>query len=213
MIVPEGKRVIALVALVVFVVAFAAGGGFSKGDDAHIDAQRIGEGVSSFEDLTDRFRKLSKDQGAVYAFEVLGTASLPANTDLHLLGHAVGDELYEQKGVAGIADCTPDFRNACSHSIVVGALNEFGEAALPQIRDACKKAPGGSGAYTMCYHGLGHGVFAYNAYDLADTAALCKKTGTAAYHDREYIECMGGAVRETMGGGVQCCGLWLPARE
>lgn len=178
------------------------------------EAYSIARGAKDFKDLSGRFQRLSDDKGAEYAFEVLKRAEFPPNTDLHLLGHVVGDELYKQRGVDGIAICTQDFRNACSHSIVIGALNEYGgEPALEMIRDACKKAPGGSGAYTMCYHGLGHGVFAFYGYDLSPTVDMCRKTGTSEYHDREYIECVGGAVMELMGGGGHDREKWLASRE
>lgn len=180
----------------------------------YAEADSIAEGAQSFKELSDRFQKLADDKGAEYAFEILRRAQLPPNTDLHLLGHVVGDELYKQKGVDGIALCTQEFRNACSHSIVIGTLNEFGgEPALAMIRDACKKAPGGSGAYTMCYHGLGHGVFAFYGYDLTPTIDMCKKTGTAAYQDQEYIECAGGAVMELMGGGGHDPEKWVESRK
>ncbi|MCE9541474.1 hypothetical protein K8R03_02845 [Candidatus Kaiserbacteria bacterium] len=178
------------------------------------EAETIGADARNFQELSDRFAALAQKKGAVYAYAVLGRAQLPPNTDLHLLGHTVGDELYKQKGVDGIADCTQDFRNACSHAIVIGTLNEYGGTkALSLINDACRKAPGGSGAYTMCYHGLGHGVFAFYGYDLAKTVDFCRKTGTAQYHNDEYVQCVGGAIMELMGGGGHDRNLWLKARE
>ncbi|MBI4133027.1 hypothetical protein HY478_00275 [Candidatus Uhrbacteria bacterium] len=174
----------------------------------------MGMGVASFKELQTRFENLAEEKGAVYAFEILKRASLPPNTDLHLLGHTVGDMLYKQKGIDGIADCTQDFRNACSHTIVIGTLNEFGgEQALEMIREACRKAPGGSGAYTMCYHGLGHGIFTFYEYSLPETVALCEKTGTREYRERETVECIGGSVMELTGGGGHDPELWQKARE
>jgi hypothetical protein len=177
------------------------------------EALSIGKDVGSFKELSDRFVDLATERGAIYAFEVLRRAPLPPQTDLHLLGHVVGDELYKQEGIEGIQYCTPDFRNACSHTIVIGALAEFGEGALPEIRDACAQAPGGSGAYTMCFHGLGHGVFAGYGYRLPETVAFCEKTGTETYNEREYIECFGGAIMELMGGGGHDPQLWEEARD
>lgn len=180
---------------------------------SYSEAATIGKGAKDFQDLSGRFEDLAKNKGGVYAYEVLKRAELPPNTDLHLLGHAVGNILYTEEGVDGVALCTQDFRNACSHSIVIGALNEFGEPALPMIREACKKAPGGSGAYTMCFHGLGHGVFAYYGYELPQTVAFCKQTGTEAYRNREYVECIGGTIMELVGGGGHDRNLWLEAQE
>lgn len=174
----------------------------------------IANGVQTFGELVERFVALAKDKGAIYAFDVLRVAKLPPDTDTHMLGHAVGDVLYQQEGVAGMAHCTQDFRNACSHSMVIGAMAEYGDAgALPLIQDACRKAPGGVGAYTMCYHGLGHGVFAYFGYDLPKTVSYCKKFGTDTYGMREYIECVGGAGMELVGGGGHSRALWTLARE
>ncbi|TSC62230.1 MAG: hypothetical protein Athens041674_535 [Parcubacteria group bacterium Athens0416_74] len=185
-----------------------------SGAQKYAEAASIARGAKDFKELSDRFVALADTKGAEYAFVVLKRVNLPPNTDLHLLGHVVGDELYKQRGVDGIGICTQDFRNACSHAIVIGALNEFGgEPALLLIRDACKKAPGGPGAYTMCYHGLGHGIFAFYGYDLEPTIALCKQTGTEEYHEREYIECVGGAVMELMGGGGHDRDAWLASRS
>ena len=182
---------------------------------AYAEIQTIGEGNPTFAELSKRFSDLADAKGAVYAFAVLERAKLPANIDLHLLGHVVGDELYKQKGVAGIADCTQDLRNACSHSIVLGALNEFGTGAdtLKKIDDACKKAPGGIGAYTMCYHGLGHGVLTYFGFDLSKTVAFCKRTGTAEYGDQQFAQCVGGAIMEIVDGGGHDHEQWVAARQ
>ncbi len=179
----------------------------------YTEARTIARGAADFKELSDRFAALAERKGAEYAFEVLRRTQFPPQTDLHLLGHVVGDELYKQKGIEGIAVCTQDFRNACSHSIVIGALDEYGgEEALGLVRDACEKAPGGPGAYTMCYHGLGHGVFAFFGYDLTPTVAFCEKTGTERYHEQEYTECVGGAIMELMGGGGHDREAWLTAR-
>src|SRR5260221_11164644 len=97
----------------------------------------------TFPELSAFFAQLARKKGAVYAYKVLNTALLPPNTDLHLLGHVVGDVLFRQEGLKGIQKCTQDFRNACSHSIVVGLFLQDGEKALSQIADVCRKAPGG----------------------------------------------------------------------
>ena len=165
----------------------------------------------TFADLAIYFSGLAKEKGAEYAYQVLKVAALPSGTDLHLLGHTVGDILYKQRGADGIKICTPDFRNACSHSIAVGLFTDHGIAALPQIAQACRQAPGGSGAYTMCFHGLGHGILAYYGYDMAKAADACQKTSTQAYNYREGLECVGGMVMEIISGGGHDHDLWVAA--
>ncbi len=154
----------------------------------------------SFQEYSTYFRKLSEDKGAPYAYEILLRAEFPVGIDVHLLGHVIGDMLYKQQGIAGINVCTQDFRNACSHSVVIGILNDHGEGVLPEIAATCKEAPGGKGAYTMCFHGLGHGVLAYTGYNLERAVQMCKRTGTPEYQEREYIECVGGTIMEMIAG-------------
>lgn len=187
--------------------------GFFNTEQTYAEAKTIMSDVTDFKDLSRRFEDLAKEKGGVYAYGVLLRAPLPPNADIHLLGHTIGDVLYTQEGVDGVALCTQDFRNACSHSIVIGALNEFGEPALDMIREACHKAPGGSGAYTMCFHGLGHGVFAYFNYEIPATINFCRKTGTEAYFNREYVECVGGMIMELMGGGGHNKNAWDESRK
>ncbi|MDP3778766.1 MAG: hypothetical protein Q8R30_01800 [bacterium] len=163
---------------------------------------------SSFKDLAKYFTKLAEAKGAPYAFEVLKAASLPPDTDLHLLGHVVGDILYRQQGAEGIKVCTQDFRNACSHSIVVGLFTEKGEAALEEIAAICWQAPGQSGAYTMCFHGLGHGILSALGYDMPHAINVCEKTGKS-----ESSQCISGAVMEIIGGGFHDREIWEKQRK
>ena len=176
------------------------------------EVKELKEQNLDFQKLSVYFTDLAEKKGAAYGYEVLKAIPVPPNIDMHLLGHVVGDVLYRQQGLEGIKICTHDFRNACSHSIVVGLFLEKGTAALPEIARACRNAPGGSGAYTMCFHGLGHGILAYADYDLEKTIDLCHKTGTPAYNNREYVECVGGAVMELISGGFHDPKLWATMR-
>lgn len=175
----------------------------------------IGAGNPTFQELSGRFTALAEKRGAVFAFDVLKVAPVPPGTDLHLMGHVVGDILYKQQGIDGIEYCTQDFRNACSHSIVIGTLNEFGpgDSTILKIRAACHKAPGGVGAYTMCFHGLGHGVFAYFGYDIPKAVAFCKLLGTEEYGVQEYTQCVGGLTMELIDGGGHDHDRWTVAHE
>ena len=181
---------IALLVTVVMILGFI----FSS------DNQNISLEGLSFSELSEYFETTAQSKGAVVAFSILKTVPLSHNIDVHLLGHVFGDELYQQEGIGGIGKCTRDFRNACSHSLVVGGLLENGFQVLPEIADACQKAPGGSGAYTMCFHGFGHGVLAFSDYELPEAITLCEQVGTKKYRNREYVECVGGTIMEMIGG-------------
>lgn len=153
----------------------------------------------SFPQLSDYFSEVAEEEGAMAAYAQLRVALLPPGVDVHLLGHLVGDILYKQRGAEAITLCTDEFRNACSHTIVIGTLLEKGPGSFGEIADLCRRAPGGSGAYTMCFHGLGHGVLAYNEYELPLAVEMCKKTGDSS-KGREYAECIGGAIMEMIAG-------------
>ena len=170
------------------------------------------QNLSSLQELDRYFGDLAMEKGGGYAFDVLRAASIPPNIDMHLLAHVVGNILYQQEGLEGIHICTHDFRNACSHSIVIGLFFEEGEAALDMIAEACRNAPGGSGAYTMCFHGLGHGVLAYTEYDLKKAINLCEKTGTPQYYNEEAHQCISGSVMEIIN-GVHDRELWEEQHE
>lgn len=156
--------------------------------------------ITTFQEISALFEAIAHEKGALYAYALLREAELPSGTDMHLLGHVVGDVLYAQQGVVGMQYCTPDFRNACSHTVVIGLFQDYGLDALPEISQACHDAPGGKGAYTMCFHGLGHGVLAYAGYDFERAVEICQKVGTEAYGYREAGECVGGAMMEMISG-------------
>lgn len=167
---------------------------------------------ADFAEVSKFFVELAKEKGARYSFQALKVAKLGNNIDLHLLGHSVGDILYKQEGVNGITICDNDFRNACSHAVVIGIFNDKGEAALKEVSDVCRKAPGGTGAYTMCFHGLGHGILAYEGYDMEKASVICQKTGTREYNYTESSQCISGMVMEIIGGGFHDRQIWESQR-
>lgn len=147
----------------------------------------------------DYFRALAQKKGALYAYDVLRRAPLSADADVHSIGHVIGAVLYAQQGVSAIKYCTPEFRNACSHAVMIGFLAERGMGALPEVTKACDAVPGGTLAFDMCFHGAGHGIISYMNYDLQKSVALCKTLGTDAHEQQEYYSCVDGAVMELTG--------------
>lgn len=154
----------------------------------------------SFDELESFFKDVAERRGPAYAFDLLRVAPLPPDTDVHLLAHSVGNILYKKEGLKGIKICTEEFRNACSHSIVVGAFIEKGTEVISEIAKVCRAAPGGKGAYGMCFHGLGHGVLAAQNYDLRSAANLCRQVGTPEFGYTESAECVGGVIMEAIEG-------------
>lgn len=165
-------------------------------------------GNETYEELRVFLVDLAKEKGGRYAYDFLRENEFPSGIDLHLLVHAVGEQMYIQDGLEAMKYCTPELQNGCSHAIVVGDLLEHGESELLKMRDICKKAPGGEAAYPQCFHGLGHGVLTYTTYDIGNTIKLCEKTGGFT----ESNNCLGGAIMEIVGGGQHDKNLWSEKR-
>ncbi len=160
----------------------------------------------SFGELVIYFQDLSHEIGADKAFDVLIYGDLPSDVDTHLVGHAVGDILYEQKGLLGMSDCDSNLGYACTHSIVIQALLQQGPSVFDEINEICESMEV-AGSYPLCFHGFGHGVLAYADYELPDAIEFCGKVGTEKYQSYEEVECLGGAIME-MKEGFHNPDLW-----
>jgi hypothetical protein len=153
----------------------------------------------SFNEVSIYMEELAFQHGGVYAFDVLKYGTLPPNMDTHLIGHYVGDVLYQQEGINGMRYCDEAVGYACAHSVVINALLRDGPGVFEVINDVCASI-GLPGSYDMCFHGFGHGVLAYAEYDLPAAIELCERVGTEAYDYYEVEECLGGVVMEMRGG-------------
>lgn len=207
--------------LAVFLAVLVFGAGMAyvaerlTGSVRHPEDAAIAADNPTLDTLTKRFDELAEEKGAEYAFDVLRHAKTPPNMDLHLIAHSLGHVLYRQQGIDGMPVCTQEFGNGCSHAIVIEALQEHGDSNETRalIDAACHKAGDALSAYTMCYHGLGHGVFAYYGYSLPETVSFCMKTGTKAYDNIQAYECVGGAVMELIFGGGHDHEVWQAANK
>lgn len=190
----------ASLAFVYFTVSRVAGATATSGaSTTDPELTEVDMTTMNFQELSAYLKKIAEVKGAEYAFEILKKATLPKNVDIHLLAHTIGDMLYKQKGAEGIQYCTHDFRNACSHSIVIGLYLKEGESAITKLAPLCQKAPGGKGAYGMCFHGLGHGVLALSDYDMKRAVSLCDKLSPGT-DKTEARQCIGGTTMEMVAG-------------
>lgn len=166
---------------------------------------------NDFESIKEYFVLYAQEHGAVESLSLLIESELYSGIDSHLLGHFVADELYKQKGIGGIADCTEDLAYACSHSVVIGALLDEGLRVFDDINDVCAQTDG-ENAYFMCFHGFGHGVLAYTLYELPEALNLCERVGTKKYNFYEIEECIGGVVME-MRDGLHDPVIWKSKKD
>jgi hypothetical protein len=160
----------------------------------------------SFGEVARYMEDLARREGGVYAFEVLKNGSLPPVMDTHLIGHFIGDIMYEQEGINGMRYCDEAVGYACAHSVVINALLRDGPGVFEVINDVCASI-GLPGSYDMCFHGFGHGVLAYTEFHLPEAIELCGLVGLERNNYWEEQECLGGVIME-MRGGIHDPDLW-----
>jgi len=165
-------------------------------DELQEDLAKVAELPIDFDTTIAFFSALAEEKGAIYAFNVLINAEIPKSIDTHLLGHEVGAILYDQHGLAGMGYCTHDLRNACSHMIVIGAFLDYGVDVFDKLNEVCHEAPGGPGAYSLCFHGLGHGTLAYAGYDIPKAVEFCSLVNNESPIPEEEMQCIGGVIME-----------------
>ncbi len=209
------KQLVVLLAALLLCFGVAYAGAILTGQMFYPESATIAQGTTSLDELSKRFADLAEEKGAPYAYDVLRQADIMPGVDIHLIAHAIGHELYLQQGIDGMSICTQEFGNGCSHTLVIEVMQEMGdgEDVRSLIDDACHKAGDALSAYTMCYHGLGHGVFAFFGYSLPETVAFCTKMGTKEYNDIQAYECIGGAAMELLSGGGHDKEAWIAANK
>lgn len=115
----------------------------------------------SFPDTVAYFETSAKEQGALYAYELLRQLPSTVHANRHLLGHVIGSILYEQMGTDGLRFCTKEFEFSCYHSVVASVIAADGFEVLSELNELCRE----TGDLWGCQHGIGHGLLAVTGYD------------------------------------------------
>lgn len=109
----------------------------------------------------------------------------------HFSAHVIGEVLYRQTGIDGIAFCGSEFSFGCYHGFATLAIAEGGEDALKELDAACEKT---FGPLSGCQHGLGHGVLEYVGYQHLDNAlSMCR---SSVYQPVPLLGCTSGVFME-----------------
>lgn len=94
----------------------------------------------------------------------------------HDVAHFFGRALYTTEGVEGVAVCDEHFTSGCLHEFIARAIISEGLSNVDLLDAACSRSTSPM-AFTMCQHGVGHGVLAYLGFsekNLAEALAVCK---------------------------------------
>lgn len=136
-------------------------------------------------EIVTYFERISNERGAAYAYQILRELP-PSNLDwyIHLFGHVIGDELYNQQGTNGLEICTSEFSFACYHSVLARAIDEQGLGEIHEINQMCLELENGG----KCQHGIGHGILVATGYEEPLTGLAVCETLEKQGHVRGCLE-------------------------
>ncbi len=112
----------------------------------------------------------------------------------HQAAHQLGRVTYLVEGANAFQIMDPTCSSGVLHGAMEGFLRDKGTTDLARnITGLCQSVSTQFNAFT-CWHGIGHGLMAYNNYNLPETLKFCKSLGKS----NEQIPCYGGAFMENV---------------
>ncbi len=122
---------------------------------------------------TGKLREYMESYGPERTLELLRLGEAATGIDCHGGAHHLGRMAFAEYGAAaaaGLADsCQSGMRHGVMEQLFVGRgvanLAEDVDALCPDVDDAFGRH--------QCFHGVGHGVMAWTAYELEDALGIC----------------------------------------
>lgn len=126
--------------------------------------------------------------------DLLADSGNGAERDCHQPAHTVGRLGFELYGPKVFKDGSPECHSGLYHGAMEGFIKQNGVANLAvDISRLCGTFDTDFGNF-QCYHGVGHGVLAYESYDLPAGLDLCSQLNN--WYGRSG--CYGGAFMENI---------------
>lgn len=93
----------------------------------------------------------------------------------HEFAHMIGNNIYTNLGLKGIAICDETFAYGCYHGVTEEMLKEEGVDSILSIQNNCLEffPPAQSYNYTGCIHGIGHGLVTLYGLDVQKALKDC----------------------------------------
>lgn len=121
--------------------------------------------------------KAVKRIGAAATLEILQTMETKQEYNCHIAAHLVGESsLNNPSGMmSSLKMCGNSCQYGCTHGVMAKVFRENGGADVAQIGSLCEQNTHDVSRLdqTACFHGIGHGVAEYAAYDLKRSLELC----------------------------------------
>lgn len=129
--------------------------------------------------LTDmeKVRESMRSYGPARTLELLRLGEVETGIDCHGSAHHLGRMAFAEYGPAAAAGLARACQSGMRHGVMEQLFVERGIANLADDVDVL--CPGASDAFGLhqCFHGVGHGVMAWTAYELEDALGICDRLG------------------------------------
>lgn len=150
--------------------------------------------------LTDmeRLRETMETYGPGQALELLRLGEVETGIDCHAGAHHLGRMAFAEYGAAAAAGLAEACQSGMRHGVMEQLFVERGIANLAYDVDSL--CPGADNAFGrhQCFHGVGHGVMAWTAYELEDALGICGRLGD----DSGRRSCYSGVFMENVVSGL-----------
>lgn len=126
--------------------------------------------------------------------DLLGDSGNGSVMDCHQEAHNIGRTAYEIFGSSAFKDGNSSCHSGYYHGAIEAFLHEKGTANLIEnIKIICDNFETSFGRFE-CLHGIGHGVLAYEDYDLPEAIKVCGALAT----NYDQSSCYGGMFMENI---------------
>lgn len=129
----------------------------------------------------------------------IATLKAMPNVDCHQRVHKVGQISYELTGNDAFKVLNSDCMSAYTHGVTEAFFREHGTNNLEQSLQLICQGEQNDFYSHQCYHGIGHGLMAYNDYDLPVALASCD---TLPAGGTNHESCYSGVFMENVVGAI-----------
>lgn len=147
---------------------------------------------------TERLRETMETYGPGQTLELLRLGEVETGIDCHGGAHHLGRMAFARYGAAAAAGLSEACQSGMRHGVMEQLFVGRGIANLAEDVDAlCPDASDAFGRH-QCFHGVGHGVMAWTAYELEDALGICGRLGD----DSGRRSCYSGVFMENVVSGL-----------
>lgn len=165
--------------------------------------------------LTDmeRVREAMRSYGPAQTLELLRVGEVETGIDCHGSAHHLGRMAFAEYGAAAAGGLAEACRSGMRHGLMEQLFVGRGIANLADDVDAlCPDARDPFGRH-QCFHGVGHGVMAWTAYELEDALGICGRLGDESGRRSCYSGVFMENVVSGLSGAVGQESAWVDAED